>query len=381
MEVNEMKLLYIAPLSIDVSNPDGISKKIFSQIKAFSNYFNCFLIYYYNSKVYLYDFKLKKERKIANGNNRLSVIRTSKRVIDDIKPNAVYIRYSKSDYSLIQLCNHLAANKTKFVIEIPTYPYDMEGNESVKGRLVNLVDRLFRRQLKNYVPRIVTFSKDDYIFGVKTINTINGVDFDSTKPDYTEINTKEEIVLIGVSAMFRVHGYDRLIEGINSYYRDGGDRKIVLKLVGSGDKYVEYEGLIKKYNLEKHVLLLGTLLGKDLEEAYKGSSVAVNSLAIHRQGLKNESTLKTKEYSAKGLPVISSSYVDAFSLDGNNKYVFIVPPNEEPIDIKGVVNFADRIYKDSDVKKIRDEIRSDGRKTCDIMRTMMPVIDYFLEIK
>ena len=61
------------------------------------------------------------------------------------------------------------------VIEIPTYPYEAEGRTSLRGRVIQVLDKIFRKKLKKYVDRIVTYSDDKMIFGIKTINTINGI--------------------------------------------------------------------------------------------------------------------------------------------------------------------------------------------------------------
>ena len=264
------------------------------------------------------------------------------------------------------------------VVEIPTYPYDMEGFETTKGKIINALDRMFRKRISKYVDRIVTYSKDKVIFGIPTINTINGIDFENVEFDTELIDSKNVINLIAVSAMFRVHGYERLIEGLNEYYLRGGKRNIILKLIGSGDECPKYDALVKKYKLEEHVIFYGARFGAELTELYKGSAMGINSLAIHRQGLQEESTLKTKEYAAKGLPVLSSSYVDAFSKEGNKKFVLRIQADETSVDVETLIQFVDDLYNQKNIKSIRKDIYEDGRKTCDIRITMKPIVDFFM---
>ena len=374
-----MNLLYVAPLPIDINNLGGVPKKIFAQLEALSDYFNCKLIYYNNGKVKVYDWITKEEKDLCDGRNRLDVIKTTIKVCQNENFEGVYIRYPKSENVLLELCKTLSKNNTRYVIEIPTFPYDKEGNESIKGRLINLLDRIYRKKLKKYVARIVTYSSDETIFGIPTINTINGIDFNKISADFSEVDCRKQINAIAVSAMYRVHGYDRFIEGLHWYYSKGGTRDIVLRLVGTGDKCNEYKNLVSKYKLEDHVVFLGTLLGESLENAYQGCAVGVNSLAIHRQGLKNESTLKTKEYAAKGLPIVSSSYVDALSAEGNKRFIYFAPATDSPVDIEAFVEFVDGLYNTMTVQEIRNRIRDDGRKTCDVHITMKPIIDYLID--
>ena len=289
---------------------------------------------------------------------------------------AMYIRYPKSDHLLLRLLKRAKKRGVRIAMEIPTYPYDMEGHETFRGRVVNTLDRIFRKRIHPYVDRIVTYSDDREIFGIPTINTINGVDFDAVSWDVSEVDVEKRIDLIAVSAMFRVHGYDRLIRGLHEYYRSGGTRNVVLKLVGKGDAYDGYKALVEEFSLQDHVIFCGQRFGKDLDEVYRGNAVGINSLAIHRQGLEKESTLKTKEYAAKGLPVLSSSWVDAFSEVGNARFALRVSPDETPVDVQALIGFVDGIYKNRPIEEIRREIREDGRKTCDVHRTMKPVADF-----
>lgn len=373
-----MKLLYIAALPIDFENLDGVPKKIISQCKALGRDFAVELIYYNQGQVRLRELTAGNEKLLGKATSKLDVLRTAGDLVEKGGYGCMYIRYPRSDYLFLRLLKKAKKLGLRIAMEIPTYPYDLEGHETFKGRIINGLDRHFRKQLHRYVDRIVTYSDDREIFGVPTINTINGVDFDVVKADDTPVDTARQIQLVAVSAMFRVHGYDRLIRGMHEYYKNGGSRNILLKLVGKGDAYGEYHQLVEDFGLQAHVEFCGVRFGDALEEAYRGSALGVNSLAIHRQGLEKESTLKTKEYAAKGLPVLSSSYVDAFSTEGNARYALRIPPDETPVDVEALVAFVDRIYSGGTTADIRREIREDGRKTCDVHTTMRPVTEYLL---
>ena len=110
---------------------------------------------------------------------------------------------------------------------------------------------------------------------------------------------------------------------------------------------------------------------------YDISDIGVNSLAIHRLGLKKESTLKTKEYAAKGLPVISSYPVDAFSKKDQTKYVHLVPGDDSDICVQEIVNFYDRIY-DGNKQTVANSIRTASKNVCDMRVTLNPVISFYI---
>lgn len=370
-----MKLLYIAPLPIDFENLDGVPKKILCQANAMQSKFDVEILYYFDGKVRLYNVNNKKEKVLNDASSKLSVLKTATKLVKTRKYVGAYVRYPRSDYFFIKMLKSFKKAGMKIVVEIPTYPYDKEGFETFKGRIINCLDRSFRGLLHKFVDRIVTYSDDEEIFGITTINTINGIDFANVEYDKSAIDVRETVNLIAVSAMFRVHGYERLIEGLNDYYCSGGERNIILKLVGKGDECTKYEKLVKEYNLEDHVIFYGAQFGDALQNLYIGNAVGVNSLAIHRQGLIKESTLKTKEYAAKGLPIISSSFVDAFSKKGNEEYVYRVSPDESNVNIEELLSFIDKVYSNP-TKEIRENIRNDGSKVCDIAITMEPVIQF-----
>lgn len=372
-----MKFLYIAPLPIDMDNVDGVPKKILAHVKVLSEKYDVSLLYYFNGQVWLYNEREKNSKPMCKGTSKLHVLRfATKHIKEQNAYRGVYIRYPKSDFIFISLLKALKKENIPVVIEIPTYPYDMEGKESLKGRLIAFMDCLYRKKLKKYVDRIVTFSGDEEIFGVKTIRTINGIDFDLIPCYREQIDVKKEIKLIAVSAMYRVHGFERLIEGLHDYYDNGGERNVRLELVGAGDECSKYKELTSKYGLETRVIFRGKVFGQDLNELYKGVAMGINSLAIHRQGLKTESTLKTREYVAHGLPVLSSSYVDAFDDEGNAQYIMRIPPDETAVDVKALIAFVESLYEDKETVGVRKDIRNKAYTICDMRFTMQPIIDF-----
>ena len=108
------------------------------------------------------------------------------------------------------------------VTEIPTYPYDKEYNRNTywQMRLTLKIDQLFRRALYKFMDAMVTFSDAKEIFGQKTINISNGVDFDSIplhQPS-TINHQPSELHLIGVAEVHFWHAFDRVMTGIGEYY-------------------------------------------------------------------------------------------------------------------------------------------------------------------
>lgn len=373
-----MKLLYIAPVIINLDKLDGVGKKVLAHVKVFSQLYQTILLFRDEKDVIRYDGTSTETRVIGPGSSKLNILKAAFDLVNREPVDCCYIRYPNSDPYFLRFLKELKKKKIKTVIEIPTFPYDKEGKESFRGRAVGLVDKWHRKKLKNYLDRIVTYSDDDFIYGIQTIRTINGFDF--SKVDLAKTpQSKDTIHMCGVANIFRVHGYDRLIRGLQLYYGNGGKRDIIFDVVGSGDTKIlnEYKALTNAAGLDDRIRFHGKLFGEELNRIYDEATIAVNSLAIHRQNLKNESTLKTKEYAAKGLPVLSSSYVDAFSREDNARYVYRVPPDETPINIREVIDFCDNLYLNTDLRSLRKTIREKASAICDMSVTLEPVIAFF----
>lgn len=378
--MSRKKLLYIAALPIDFNSLDGIAKKIMDQVMALSHYLDVEIIYYFDNCVRIFDYRLKFEKNIGVGHSKLDVLKTARKYILENHFDCSYIRYPRSDFLFIRLIKCMNKLKMDVVCEIPTYPYDIGGLGSFKMAVIHFLDLIFSKKLKKYINKIVTYSDDDFIFGISTIKTINGINFEVVKKRQTPsfYEKTSEITIIAVSSMFKVHGFDRLIRGIHEYYESGGSRCIKLLLVGDGSERIKYQKMVDEFCLDKTVCFCGNQFGEALDSLYSNTLVGINSLAIHREGLKKESTLKTKEYAAKGLPIVSSSFVDAFSDEGNDKYVMRVEPNEDSIDVAKLIDFIDCLYLKKNINDLAEKIREDAKTICDVNVTMKPIVDYFL---
>ena len=111
-----------------------------------------------------------------------------------------------------------------------------------------------------------------------------------------------------------------------------------------------------------------------MDEIYAKCNMTVAHLAIHRIGLTQISSLKTREYVAKGLPVISSSMMDICTSD-TERYIKIVPGDETPVNIVDIISFFDKVYAE---KNVRETIRNEFMHLCDWECTFTPIGNYLL---
>lgn len=349
---------------------DGIEKKIYHQINTFKNYgydmdfcnpyrnrkhsierifrrlpFHCFERWDFNfDKVKKYDFIYIRKIWFMDG-DLIFFLKKVKKIKPDIR----------------------------IILEIPTYPYDQEGKQ-IDMIPLKIKDKFWRTRLSLYVDRVVTYSKDDIIFNIETIKTSNAIDYESAKRTGNDL-CNDKINMIACGNLYYWHGFDRAIEGLRLYYNKGCKKEINLYIVGYGNENEKYEKMIKEYNLSKHVFLVGAAYGNELDSIYSKCVVGLDSMGRHRSGVFYNSSLKGKEYCAKGLIIISGVETE---LDGKSDYKFYyrVPATDEAIDFEDFLSYYNKLICDSSIEKIQKEIMSFAENNFDFSVVMDPIRKY-----
>lgn len=286
----------------------------------------------------------------------------------------IYIRrFLPTNVGLIKLLRKLKKNtNVKVFFEFPTFPYDQEHKTGVMKVLL-VIDKLFRNRLKKYVDHAVVIGSFKDPFGMKSINIPNGIDCSSIKVSEGKF-TDDAYHLIAVANFMFYHGYERLIKGIKEYNAGNPAKSVVLHLVGPRtEECVKYEQLIKEEHLEESVIIHGPAFGEELDAYYDGAHMGVASLA--RKEFKIFSDLKSREYMARGIPLMSASIVDVAQEDD---FALYVPNDDSVIDVAAVVNFLDSLYNAYGKSDLSEHIRTAAEERCDMSVTMAPVLDAIL---
>lgn len=244
------------------------------------------------------------------------------------------------------------------VTEIPTYPYDQELRTFYWVQRMELkVDQLFRNGLYKYMDAMVTFSDAKEIFGQRTINISNGVDFDSIPLHSPLTSILSPLHLIGVAEVHPWHAFDRVIAGIGEYYtkcrvENLEHKDVFFHIVGGVHPHhmkQYFNPLIEKYHLHDKIIFHGTLFGKELDEVFNQCQFAIGSLGRHRSGITVIKTLKNREYATRGIPFIYSEQDSDFD---HQPYIVKAPADETPIDIQQIIDFmADFKMAPEDIRK------------------------------
>ena len=333
----------------------GITKKMYAQIKGLrQNGHEVHVCWYAEAEDHDWHRYIDGGSIQNYGHRRIASIKNKFQfgcVYDFCKKNGIELVYARSYINaspvLIHLFKKFKSSGIKSVIEIPTYPYDHEFKSLPIDHKIRLwQDKLFRRSLAKQTDAIVTFSDEERIFGQRTINISNGIDFDEL-PLHKTVDCSQEVHLIAVAEVHLWHGLDRLIEGLGHYYQNKKNkRSVYFHIVGRiwdtemfDTKYATgFATHIKNYNIEDYVIFHDRLFGEELNQVFEKCAFAIGSLARHRSGITNIKTLKNREYACRGIPFIYSENDSDFD---DQPYILKAPADESPIDIERILHFID----------------------------------------
>jgi len=375
-----MNGLFLYEAVIDPQKPSGVEKKILAQIKAFNDAgLNCRLFPFTGGTG-------KPKRR-----SRLDFLRRRLPFSDQEPPWLYHEAFDRADYLYFRKPSYMtygmrkvlgrlkaARPRVKVVMEIPTYPYD---SEYLAGKDLPYLwkDRHNRRKLAGLVDLIAYISDKDYpsIFGIPAVRIINGIDLSGIQPREPLID--DTIDICAVANFSKWHGFERLILGLREYCLQGGTRKFKLHFAGRGLELDRYRQLASDPLIRDKVIFYDTLSGDALDELYNAADFGACSMGLYKTGVQVSSELKSREYLAKGLPVISGCEIDILS-EKTQDFYQQHPGHPAPIDFRLIVPFYDRIYSRADGFDAQMQaITGFAKANIDISVTMQPVINYLSE--
>ena len=383
--MHDKELLYIAFKDFSKLH-FGANAKVISQCKVFEkNGFNVHLIGRFNNisaRIHLdgscdmfNEVKTpEKNGRIYNLLAKMNQYKAVESYVHDKQFDVCYIRYDFSDRGFIHLLKIIKLHCKKIILELPTYPYENENSLGFLNKIKMLIDMHYRKKLKDYISQIVTFYGGyDTLFGIPVKVIHNGFDF--SKMDLVQSELPEnEIHIIAVSSMREWHGYERMIEGMRLYYSNkAAKEKVFLHLVGNGKCYKQYSDLATKYHLNDYIIMEGALYGKDLDRLYEKCAIGIDSLARHRSNIEVLSSLKSREYGAKGIPMINSCKIDIIKDDF--PYLLMVPSDESPVNIEDVLKFYHKCYDNCSRFELGQRVRSYIQSKSDMSLSLKPLIN------
>lgn len=159
-----------------------------------------------------------------------------------------------------------------------------------------------------------------------------------------------EFVMIAVGTLADWHGFDRVIRGIATYrelYPEG--ITVRLFVVGEGAARSFWESLAIELGVADCVKFYGSKTGVDLDNLFDQAHIALASLGLYRKGLQMASDLKSREYSARGIPFVAAGYDIDFC--PAPPFVHKIENTDAEVSIRDILSW----YKDLETAKISPE--------------------------
>jgi len=287
--------------------------------------------------------------------------------------NFIYFRYALSHPTLIRFLKTAKDQhpSIKIISEMPTFPYDKE-KVSIVDRLSLKMDQNYRKKLPLYVDRITHYGLESEIFSIPTIPISNGIDF--KKVTVSKGPQKEKSIrLIALANWSNWHGLDRLIEGFKNYYStETQEISISLTVIGNGKVIPAYKDLVNKYGLQKVVHFLPPMSNKQLDHHFDNADIGIGTLGIHRKNIPIDSSLKHREYCARGIPFLLAG--NDLDFPAHLPFVLKCEPTDESIDLKSLIVFWEDLVKNGKVKK--EDIRKYAEDQLDWKKRMKKVMTF-----
>lgn len=246
--------------------------------------------------------------------------------------DAIYVRYPGSNPPFLGFLARMRRDNAslRIVSEVATYPMAGEADSLVQ-KLIIASDTICSPLLRRFVDHVVTFGDYDEILGIPCIRSSNGIDVSAvpmrhaSKPDWSAPR------LLGVASLAKWHGYDRVLHGLRRALDQHPDVTPHVSFAGQGPAEAELRELCTGLGLDEHVTFHGMTTGRALDELFDRSDVAVASLGMHRIGVENASSLKTREYCARGIPFVLAGRDDSFA--DTFPFALRAPVGDDPIDL------------------------------------------------
>lgn len=368
-----LNILYFSALDENDESKIGIKNKILGQCNGLEQL---------GHSVWLARFRSKKlavtkaedfvfEYYLGDGYSRrrcAKAFHILKKFTKEWKIDLLYMRLPSMSIATYQFLHGLHIQNIKVLIELYTYPLNKERivtslyqirekqfYSGTKAILSLMLDNLYYPFLRTVVDRLVVLLPKKKLWGIKTIQIQNGINTSAIYP--RAINTdKDKITLLGVAYLSYWHGYDRVLKGLKAYYEEGGTpkKRVEFIIVGDGSSRKELENYVMENHLESYVSFVGIKSGLELDSYYDRADVGVAALGVHRKKLQVVSTLKSREYFAKGLPFLDSA-VDYGINESVSRYYLKFPNDDTDVSIHKVITFAEQFkYTDEAQTAMRD---------------------------
>jgi len=250
--------------------------------------------------------------------------------------DVLYIRHPGTNPAFLRFLASMKSRnpKLRIVLELASYPFSGEA-DSVEQKLLVACDATLSGLLQRFVDHVVTFGPHAEIYGIPCIRSSNGVDVNAMPIRCVSAFNPTAPRFLGVASLAKWHGYDRVLRGLREALDRETDVVPHVSFAGHGPATAELEELCASLGLDDHVTFHGMTTGRALDELFDHSDIAIASLGMHRIGLESASSLKTREYCARGIPFVFAGTDDSFK--ESFPFALRIPVGDDPVDLSKIL--------------------------------------------
>lgn len=346
----ERKLLYVAFLRED-SDAVGFVKKVYAQCRAMNQLGRrAYLLLSRKDRAVCYDTWTGREvvqehhysskavfietpawkRSTASYFRMTEFLRFAAALAESLDVQEIYIRRMKPVLPQLSLwLQRCRREGRKTYYEIPDYPVEVPFKKDLQAYSSYVLDQAaFRFGVYPFVKKIVAVSivpvADPRVIAIK-----NGIDLAASPLVQKSPGRRfDTFVLAGVANLASWHAYDRVIRGLKNCTAAFHPE---FHIIGDGPVKKELQQLAVEEGVEDRVIFHGTLTGSELDQMMNAVDVGIGILGNHRRNFFGDSSLKNREYCARGIPFLLASEDSDFP--AHLPFVFRAPADDSPVDI------------------------------------------------
>lgn len=171
---------------------------------------------------------------------------------------------------------------------------------------------------------------------IPSITIPNGIDVEAiTKTGFKKPDGGSLDLIFVASRFSPWDGLERVIASIENYT---GPRTIRLHIVG--DIKPSDTGTPQRKNIIYH----GIKRGAELDQVFSEANMAVSTMGLYLKKLREAASLKTREYTARGIPfMLAYDDVDLGEVDENRKFFLKLPNRGERLQVQDIIGFLEDV--------------------------------------
>jgi glycosyltransferase involved in cell wall biosynthesis len=364
----------------------GVEKKVNEQASCSPNDFDFFLLNRFvdgtNGRVNLV--------KIDNGRNyydylfkKFDIIRKS---TDFSEYDLVILRYPLADRSYREFVNKYNVISEHHSEEIPELRSNITGHSLIHLKIASFVrlvleykyGRNYRSKCKGIICvtdelriREAATSKAE----IPSITIPNGIDVEAvTRTGFKRLDGRNLDLIFVASRFSPWDGLERVIASIKNY---PGPLTIRLHIVGD----------IKPSDTRtahgNNIIYHGIKRGVELDQVFSKANMAVSTMGLYLKKLRQAASLKTREYTARGIPfVLAYDDVDLGQVEEDKRFFQKLPNRREPIQVENVIEFVKDINKKfAKSSELSQYMRQYALENMDWRPKMKKYLEFCKEIK